>query len=507
MDASWKRGEQLPHPSTLPEIPFIHGLLNRAVKSAAPLLKPWKLVPLQSRRSDEPQSSGERPGYLMRYTLRDFLTQLPNRALFSDRLDAALQRSRAHEHCTFALLSIDMDRFQVVNESLGRSMGDELLVAVVERIRNVLGDHHVLGRVGGDRFAAIIENGSAESVDVVAAGVSEAIQASLASPVLLGRREIFVSASIGIVVVGRQYENAEDILRDADIALFNAKQKGKGTSAFFDSEMHLRVVNNLDLEMDLRRAIERREFEMFYQPMVDTNTGELFAYEALVRWRHPVRGLLQPASFLPALMETNDILKVGKWVIAEVCRQAGEWASKCGRPIPVSMNLSAREFGDPGTVDAIFKALAGSGAHASAIKLEITEDALVEYAGIGKMTMNTLNDHGLQLLIDDFGTGYSSLGYLGRLPVGGLKVPRELVACLDKKQDRAVVASIVALAHVLGMEVIAEGVENAEQLEILREMGCEYVQGYLISRPMDADTAFRMLSSRFQSPLLIGEEV
>jgi diguanylate cyclase (GGDEF)-like protein len=469
------------------------GWFNRAARTAAPFLREWKLVPVNPHGSTETGCAGP-PAYLMRYTLRDFLTQLPNRATFSDRLDAALERARAHEEFAFALLCIDMDRFQIVNESLGRAVGDELLVAAAERIDSILGRQGTLARVGGDRFAAIIENVVPESLDAVAAGISDSIQAAFTKPLVLARREVFASASIGIVVVKRQYESAEDVLRDADIALFTAKQNGKARAAIFRSDMHDRAVQNLDLEMDLRHAIERREFEMYYQPIVNAKTGEFSAYEALVRWRHPVRGILQPASFLPILMENRFIVQLGKWVIAEVCRQAGEWASRCGRIIPISLNLSAREFGEPGIAGDILKAIALSGVEARSIKLEITEDALVAYAGTGAETMSTLSDHGLHLLIDDFGTGYSSLGYLGRLPVQGLKVPRELVWAMEKNvQGHAIVASIVALAHTLGMEVIAEGVENLDQLGALSEMGCDYVQGFLISRPMNAAAAFGML--------------
>lgn len=432
----------------------------------------------------------------MRYMLRDFLTQLPNRATFINNLDAALERSKRLSDSGFAVLFIGMDRFKVVNETLGYERGDELLVGASERIARVLRRNESLARLGGDRFAILIDHLDTATATDAAIALANGIQQELSAPLLVGRHEVFASASIGIASVAPSYSSAEAILRDAEVAMYRAKFLGRAHYVIFDPALDSRQTDRLELEMGLRHAIKRHEFELFYQPIVSAVTGKFAAYEALIRWRHPSRGLLPPGVFLGLLQETGLIVSAGRWVFEEVCRQARRWEEAAGRIISVSLNLSAPEFGAPGLVKAIAQTIDETGVNPASITVEITEGALVAYPDGGEDTLSALSGQGLRLLIDDFGTGYSSLSYLGRLPVRGLKIPRELVSRIDSHaEDRAIVHAIAALSQVLGLDVVAEGVENREQLAQLRAMDCDHIQGYLISPPVDAITAGDMLGN------------
>jgi len=477
--------------------------LTRWIESASGVLTGWKLVRVSKYEEEDvsQQSREAAPAYLMRYSLRDPLTQLPNRAAFIHRLDSALDQSRSDDSPAPALLCIDIDRFKVVNESLGQALGDEFLAGAAERMGQVIGRNDTLARLGGDNFAVLMEDVDSPNTLKSATSLAKLIMAELGRHVLVGRHDVNASASIGVAVVTTDYRGAEEVVRDAEIAMYRAKQLGGARVEIFDEDMLAQAKDSLALEMDLRHALERNEFELFYQPIVSAKTGEFAAFEALIRWRHPSRGLLAPGDFLGLLHETGLIVPTGRWVVAEVCRQASRWEIACGRVVPISFNLSAREFGEPGIVETIMDAISEAGVEASAITVEITEDALIENEGSGPETLALLSDNGLRLLIDDFGTGYSSLGYLGRLPARGLKIPRELVARIHKHpQDRAIVAAIAALAHSLSLEVVAEGVENLEQLVELRAIDCAYIQGYFISPPVDALTAGRMLESPWTIP-------
>jgi diguanylate cyclase (GGDEF)-like protein len=389
-----------------------------------------------------------------------------------------------------------MDRFKVINESLGRTSADELLLGAAARMGQIVGRNDTLARLGGDRFAILIDDMDADRALEVATARARAIQHAVSVPVLVGRHEVFASVSVGIVTGTSDYSCAEEVVRDAEVAMRRARQVGLSGWAVFDASMDRRHAAALELEMDLRRAIERSEFELVYQPIVSARTGRFAAYEALIRWRHPRRGLLEPGAFIGLLYDTGLIVSAGRWVFEETCRQSKSWQEEHGRIIPVSMNLSAPEFGAPGLVSAIGDALRRTGADPAGITIEITEGALMGHSDGGEDTLSALRDRGLRLLIDDFGTGYSSLSYLGRLPVRGLKIPRELVSRIDEHpEDRAIVRAIAALSSVLGLDVVAEGVENREQLAQLRKMECHHIQGYLISPPLQATDANRLLKS------------
>ena len=448
----------------------------------------------EPKKAEAPHRCG--PAYLIRYLLCDLLTQLPNRATFINTLDAALERTRLPSHPGFALLCIGMDRFKIVNESLGYERGDELLVGASERIARTLGRHSTLARLGGDKFAVLVDDTDTQSATTAAYELAKQICEELQMPLLVGKYEVFMSAGIGIAPVESTYSSAEAIVRDAEIAMYRAKLLGKSHYVVFDAARDTRHEAALALEMELRHAIARKEFELYYQPIVAAATGRFAAYEALIRWRHPSKGILEPQAFLGLLNDTGMIVSAGRWVFEEVCRQAREWEKAAGRLICISLNLSAPEFGAPGLADAISETINATGVNPSSLTVEITEGALLGLADGGEDTLTALSGQGLRLLIDDFGTGYSSLSYLGRLPVRGLKIPRELVSRIhERAEDRAIVHAIAALSHALGLDIVAEGVENREQLAQLRAMECHHVQGFLISPPVDAVTAGEMLGS------------
>lgn len=470
-----------------------------AAKDFYESLEPWN-------ESFGPTPSDENaPANVIRYSLRDPLTQLPNRSALIHRLDDVIDLTIDSGEARFALLCIDMDRFKIMNESLGHALGDQFLSDAAQRLGRLIGLRDTLARLGGDKFAIILVGHSAGELIDRSRELAKDIQAELARPVILGRREVYASASIGIAVGRHEYRKSEEPLRDAEIAMYRAKELGRGRFELFDSELDVEARKRLELEMDLRHALDHHEFELVYQPIVSTGTGKIAAFEALLRWRHPSRGLLTPGDFLQLLHDTSLIIPVGRWVIAEVCRQMGEWQREVGRPIPVSFNLSAREFAEPGIVAAIEHAIEEAGVDPSAVTVEITEDALIGRAADVTQTIRSLTQIGIKLLIDDFGTGYSSLSYLAELPAHGLKIPRELVWRIDQRtQDRAIVEAIFALANVLELGVVAEGVENVTQLGELRELDCQHIQGYLISKPVNAATARKMLLHNWKFCVVTG---
>jgi diguanylate cyclase (GGDEF)-like protein len=436
----------------------------------------------------------------VRYSLRDPVTQLPNRTAFIHRVDLELERVRAGKYPAVAVVCVDIDRFKVLNESLGQALGDEFLAGAAERMVRVIGREGTLARLGADTFALLLARFHSDAV-AEATAIAGLIQEELRRHVLVGRRDVNASASMGLAVVSGDCESAEEALRDAEIAMYRAKEQGGGRLEISDEKMRARTRNLLALEMDLRQALERQEFELFYQPIVSARTGGFAAFEALIRWRHPERGLLSPDVFLKLLDDTGLIVPVGRWVIAEACLQASRWELACGRIVPVSFNLCAKEFKDPCVASVILEAISIAGVEPSAMTIELTEDALIDPSGAVAQTLATLSDSGLRLLIDDFGTGYSSLSYLGRLPAHGLKIPRELVSRIHtSSQDRAVVRAIRALALSLKLDVVAEGVENVEQLAELREIDCDLIQGYLVSPPVDACAAGKLLAGEWALP-------
>src|ERR1051325_5917863 len=413
----------------------------------------------------------------------DSLTGLPNRAMFTELLKAEIESSKRHADHMFAVLFLDLDRFKNINDSLGHTHGDLLLVAFAERLERTLRPIDTLARFGGDEFAILL-SGMTDATDAVR--VAQRIQDELSQPFVLDKNSAFATASIGIALSSSGYDRADDILRDADIAMYRAKENGKARYEVFDHGMHARAVSRLQLESDLRQAIERNEFCVYYQPIVSLQTGRLAGFEALVRWNHPRRGLVSPADFIPVAEETGLIVPIGEWVLNEACARVRQWQidSPSHRSLSLSVNLSARQVAQPDLLNRIKEALENSKLNSHCLKLEITESVVMENAEAAAQMFKQLRSLGVQLSIDDFGTGYSSLSYLHRFPLNYLKIDRSFVSRLTTDNDNAIVRTISTLARNLGMEVIAEGIETEEQFQQLKMLGCEYGQGFLFSRPV-----------------------
>ena len=409
----------------------------------------------------------------------DVLTGLPNRALVLDRLDHALARRRRARHA--GVLFVDLDRFKVVNDTLGHSIGDEVLMRVGERLLASVRPGDTVGRLAGDEFVVVCEDVSIDEVLHIAGRVARAIEV----PLPLYGRDTVITASIGVAHV-ESGARAEDVLRDADVAMYRAKQRGRARIEVFDAAIRTRLLERLETEHALRRALHRDELRLHYQPIVRASDGELLAVEALVRWDHPQRGLLQPADFVPVAEETDLIIPMGRWVLAEACAQLGRWQADNPRlrDLQVGVNLSARQFTDPDIVAIVAEALARAAIEPTSLSLEITESVLMEEVEATAETLRALKGLGVGLSIDDFGTGYSSLSYLKRFPVDVLKIDRSFVDGLGvDPEDSAIVDAVVSLAHALGLEVVGEGVETLTQIGELRRLGCDAAQGYLIGRP------------------------
>lgn len=423
----------------------------------------------------------------------DSLTGLPNRAMFTELLKAELENAKRSDDHSFAVLFLDLDRFKNINDSLGHTHGDLLLVAFAERLERTLRPVDTLARFGGDEFAILL-SGMNDTTDAVR--VAQRIQDELSQPFVLYKNSAFATASIGIALSSSGYDKPEDLLRDADTAMYRAKENGKARYEVFDVDMHTRAVSRLQLESDLRQAIEKKEFCVFYQPIISLQTGRLSGFEALVRWLHPRRGLVSPADFIPVAEETGLIVPIGEWVLSEACARVREWQLKSPshRSLSLSVNLSARQVAQPNLLERIKEALDESKLSPHCLKLEITESVVMENAEAAAQMFKQLRSLGVQLSIDDFGTGYSSLSYLHRFPLNYLKIDRSFVDHLTTDSDNAIVRTISTLARNLGMEVIAEGIETEEQYRQLRALGCEYGQGYLFSQPVNTESVLHLLA-------------
>jgi diguanylate cyclase (GGDEF)-like protein len=412
----------------------------------------------------------------------DPLTGLPNRSLVLDRLGQALSRSgRTGGRVT--VLFADLDRFKVVNDSFGHSVGDGVLLRVSERLRAAVRPHDTVGRLAGDEFVVVCE----DLTDREALDVAERVATAVSKPILLEGRESVITASIGIAHA-EPGTRAEDMLRDSDVAMYGAKERGRSRIELFDAEMRRRMIDRLEMERSLRSAITAGELRLDYQPIVCFDDWRVVAAEALVRWDHPERGVVDPAEFIPLAEESGLILPLGRWVMREACRQLAAWRAAGRRGLRVTVNLSARQFGDPDLIASVAEALARADLPADALWLEITESVLMEEVGATADTLHALKALGVHLSVDDFGTGYSSLSYLKRFPVDLLKIDRSFVAGLGTDpEDAAIVHAIVSLAQSLRLAVVAEGVEHPDQLEALRRLGCNAVQGFLLAHPAPAD--------------------
>lgn len=424
---------------------------------------------------------------LVHSAVHDALTGLPNRTLFLSRLTKRISRPKG----CYAVLYLDLDRFKVINDSLGHTAGDELLVNVAQRLGRCLRSGDTVARLGGDEFSILLER----IRDVgEAIAVAKRIFSELSGSLNICGREVLAFPSVGIAVGPASYRLADEVLRDADTAMYHAKAAGGGRYQVFDETMHDRMVALLDLESDLRRAVSREEFVVHYQPIVRVASGEVTGFEALIRWAHPERGLVSPAGFLAVAEETHLIAAIGVMTRMQACSQFAQWLAQLPPGVPTPMlhiNISATEFAEPDIVTTL-AAIQSTGVSAQQIALEITETVLLQNTDSIASVLAQIRELGFQISIDDFGTGYSSLSYLHRFPVHNLKIDRSFVSRIVEGGVSDIVATVVALAHQLKMEVVAEGVETSHQADCLRKLGCGYAQGYYYSRPLDLADATKV---------------
>lgn len=434
--------------------------------------------------------------------LHDGLTGLPNRALLLDRLKLVVAQAKRRPDHLFALLFLDLDRFKMINDSLGHVAGDELLIETSRRLKNNLRTADTVARLGGDEFAILLD-GIESNSDVL--HVAERLQEDLIQPYYIGGQEVFTTASIGITLSTTGYESAETILRDADTAMYRAKQNGKARYELFDKDMHADAVAMLRLESDLRRALDRSELVVFYQPIVSLKEEKISGFEALVRWQHPRHGLIPPKDFIPIAEDTGLIIDIGQKVLREACRQMREWQREglVDMSVTMSVNLSNKQFTSPKLGEQIARILQQTGLDANCLNLEITETVVTENAENACVTLRQLRALGIHLSIDDFGTGYSSLSYLHRFPVNTLKIDRSFISNMAAgNENSAIVRTIIALADNLGMNVVAEGIETEAQREELSVSGCEYAQGYLFARPAAASATEDLIRKQQRTCLI-----
>jgi diguanylate cyclase (GGDEF)-like protein/PAS domain S-box-containing protein len=426
----------------------------------------------------------------------DPLTGLPNRLLFIDRLNRLIKYSKRRKNHSFAVVFMDLDGFKMINDSMGHMVGDQLLVGVAERLEKCLRatdtlarlrDTYTVARLGGDEFTVLLDDLKDPNDAKIAA---DRLMKALKPPFLLAGKEVYTSVSIGIAQSNPVYEGPDEMLRDADTAMYHAKSLGKGRYEVFDAKMRASVMARLQLETDLRHALERREFRNFYQPIVNLASGEIAGFEALLRWQHPTRGLLGPIEFIGVVEETGLIRELGWWNLSEACRQIGEWraASPANANLIISVNLSAKQFLQPNLVVDIANLLREIKLPPDALKLEITESTVMKDPAGAVEMLQQIKSLGVRLAIDDFGTGYSSLSYLHRFPLDTLKIDRSFISSMDDDGDGMEIArTILPMAKNLRLDVVAEGVETLEQFELLKKFNCAFGQGYYFSRPLSAD--------------------
>ncbi|MFZ5649854.1 MAG: putative bifunctional diguanylate cyclase/phosphodiesterase [Bacillota bacterium] len=427
-------------------------------------------------------------------SINDPLTGLPNRILFKDRLNLAMAQARRNRQ-VLAVLLLGLDRFKVINDSLGHNVGDRLLQQVAVRLSHLMRKSDTVARLGGDEFAVLAMD---ISKDENAARVSQKILEIFTEPFIIGGHELYATASIGIATFPNDGEDAEALIINADTAMYRAKEHGKNTYRLYTPEMNAKALQRLELENSMRRATERGEFEVFYQPKVNIKTGIIGGFEALVRWRHRERGLVSPAEFIPLAEETGLIIPIGEWVLRTACEQNRKWMDAGYPPLRVAVNISARQFQQKNLVERVDQALQETGLHPSWLELEITESVAMQDAEFTIKMLRDFKERGITISLDDFGTGYSSLNYLKRFPLNNLKIDQSFIRNITTdSDDEAIASAVIVLAQNLKLQVIAEGVETKEQLAILRERQCNEMQGYLVGKPVPADEFEKLLKIHF----------
>lgn len=429
---------------------------------------------------------------LLRMALHDSLTDLPNRSWFLQKLKQELEKTQQQQNYQFAVISFDCDNFKVINDSLGHSVGDSLLKAIPSRLESCLPQDSFMARLGGDEFIILIPE-----IQNLATAISatEKIQQKFTVPFSVGKREIFLNFSIGIVLGTAEYDLPEKLLRNADLAMYQAKALGKDQYQIYNQQMHQRAVERLQLEIDLRQAIKNNEFILHYQPIVCLKTGYISGFESLIRWQHPQLGMISPGKFIPVAEETGLIIPIGIWVLKEACRQIKIWQQKYDSflSLTVNINVAVQQFSYSRLIEEIDKILAETQLPSGCLKLEITESAIMENSDSAHAILQKLKDRNIKICIDDFGTGYSSLSYLHKFPVDNLKIDRSFISRIKSLDEpNKVIDAIVNLAHHLDITVTAEGIETQAQLDYIQKLGCEYAQGYHFYKPLNAEAVEAM---------------
>ena len=440
---------------------------------------------------------------LVHDAFHDLLTGLPNRALFLDRLDRMIEYSWRHNNYYFAILFLDLDRFKIINDSLGHAVGDQLLIEISKVLKTCMRKADTVARFGGDEFVVLLDD--IPNIQA-AAKIAHHIQEVLSKPFQVGNNRIFTSASIGIVLSSDGHLSKEDIVRDADIAMYQAKMLGKAKYVIFNTDMRKQAINRLNLENDLRHSLERGEFDLHYQPIVTLKENILSGFEALLRWHHPQKGYIPPEEFIPIAEETGLILDIGNWVLRQACSQMRKWQEQFPdyHDLFVNINISHKQFSQREFIYELRKVLKETWLNPSCLNLEITENALMENAESMIEILNKIRDLGIGLHVDDFGKGYSSLSYLQQFPIDTLKIDYSFINRIGTNGDRAeIVKTILALARELGVDSIAEGIETKNQLILLRELDCHYGQGYFLGKPMHSEKVFELLQNQPRNKILI----
>ena len=445
---------------------------------------------VSERKSNEEQ--------MIHDALHDTLTSIPNRTLLLDRIRQSLVRRKRYPKTSFAIIFIDLDRFRLVNESLGHIHGDELLQLISARLKETIPIGDTVARLGGDEFSILLQDiNSVRDVEVIA----KDIQNLFSKPFFLGDREVFASASMGIAHSDNDYKTPEEILRDSELAMYRAKRDGKSQSIVFQPHFRQSSLSPIDLDTDLRRALDRDEMELHYQPIISMRDRTISGFEALLRWSHRSRGVISPNEFIPLAEETGLIYDLGQWVLGKACKQIAAWnkSKKKEDQLEISINLSSRQFSDPNLVEGIVENIEKSGFDAEFLKIEITESALMQNAQRSVSMLNQLKDLNIKVCVDDFGTGYSSLSYLHTFPIDTLKIDRSFVHDMSRNfRNMEIIRTIIMLAHNLKLDVIAEGVETGEQDAQLSALGCQFAQGFYFSRPINSSDAALLIQQNHQ---------
>ena len=435
---------------------------------------------------------------LIHDALYDGLTKLPNRTLLIDRIDRALQRVKRNPNHLFALLFIDLDRFKLINDNLGHLVGDKLLMAIAKILAEDLRTMDTVARLGGDEFVILLDDiHSLKDATLV----GDRLQEKLSIPLDLEGHKISTSASIGIVLSSSSYRNSSEILRDADIAMYRAKEKGKSRYEIFDQAMYVQTIKAIELEHNLRLALENQEFSLFYQPIISLENNRLAGFEALIRWQHPHHGFIPPMEFISLAEDTGLILELGDWILQEACQQLAAWQKRYNYisgidALKVNVNIACQQFQKSDFIDKLDQIIVETNLNPACLRLEITERVLLDSEINTQETLSEIRKRQIKLSIDDFGTGYSSLSYLSRLPIDNLKIDRSFITNINSDLESwEIINTIITLAHNLGMDAIAEGVETMEQAQKLQSLGCEYAQGYLFAKPLPVKAIELMLAS------------